>query len=52
MAAGLAMDAGTARLLADRSKALVPDRLISAYKQKDAEKRKLIIDYLVAISSN
>jgi hypothetical protein len=49
---GLAMDAGTARLLADRSKALLPDRLISAYTQKDAEKRKLIIDYLVAISSN
>jgi cytochrome c len=33
-------------------KALVPDTLMSVYKQKDAEKRKLIIDYLAANSSN
>jgi len=33
-------------------KALVPDTLMSIYKQKDAEKRKLIIDYLAANSSN
>jgi cytochrome c len=32
-------------------KALVPDTLMSVYKQKDAEKRKLIIDYLAANSS-
>ncbi|MGQ0484035.1 MAG: c-type cytochrome [Hyphomicrobiales bacterium] len=33
-------------------KALVPDTLMSVYKQKDAEKRKAIIDYLAANSSN
>jgi cytochrome c len=33
-------------------KALVPDTRMSVYKQKDAEKRKLIIDYLAANSSN
>ena len=33
--------------LAD-AKALVPDTLMSAYKQKDPEKRKLIIDFLIA----
>ena len=31
-------------------KALVPDTLMSVYKQQDAEKRKLIIDYLIANS--
>jgi cytochrome c len=30
---------------------LVPDTLMSVYKQKDPEKRKLIIDYLVTNSS-
>jgi cytochrome c len=29
-------------------KALVPDTLMSVYKQKDPEKRKVIIDYLLA----
>ncbi len=29
-------------------KALVPDTLMSAYKQKDPDKRKLVIDYLTA----
>lgn len=33
-------------------KALVPDTLMSIYKQKDAEKRKLIIDYLAANGGN
>lgn len=33
-------------------KALVPDTLMSVYKQKDAEKRKQIIDYLIANSNN
>jgi cytochrome c len=33
-------------------KALVPDTLMSLYKQKDAGKRKLIIDYLAANGSN
>jgi len=33
-------------------KALVPDTLMSVYKQKDAEKRKLIVDYLTANSNN
>lgn len=32
-------------------RALVPDTLMSVYKQKDPEKRKLIIDYLIANSS-
>jgi cytochrome c len=32
-------------------KGLVPGTLMSAYKQKDPEKRKAIIDYLVANSS-
>jgi cytochrome c len=30
------------------AKALVPDTLMSVYKQKDPDKRKLIIDYLTA----
>jgi cytochrome c len=30
------------------AKALVPDTLMSAYKQKDPDKRKLVIDYLTA----
>ena len=29
-------------------KALVPDTLMSVYKQKDPDKRKIIIDYLIA----
>lgn len=33
-------------------KALVPDTLMSLYKQKDAGKRKLIIDYLAANGGN
>ena len=33
-------------------KALVPDTTMSIYKQKDAEKRKLIIDYLAANGGN
>ncbi len=32
-------------------KALVPGTLMSVYKQKDPEKRKLVIDYLLANSS-
>lgn len=30
------------------AKAVVPDTLMSVYKQKDPEKRKLIIDFLIA----
>mgnify|MGYP003551749551 CR=1 FL=1 len=33
-------------------RALVPDTSMSVYKQKDPEKRKLIIDYLTANSGN
>lgn len=33
------------------AKALVPDTLMSVYKQKDPAKRKLIIDYLTANAS-
>ena len=30
------------------AKALVPDTLMSTYRQKDPDKRKVIIDYLIA----
>ena len=33
-------------------KALVPDTLMSVYKQKDADKRRLIIDYLKSSANN
>jgi cytochrome c len=34
------------------AKALVPDTLMAAYKQKDPDKRKLIVDYLTANANN
>ena len=34
------------------AKALVPDTRMSVYKQKDPEKRKMIIDYLVTHANN
>ncbi|HUR44120.1 MAG TPA: c-type cytochrome [Aestuariivirga sp.] len=33
-------------------KAMVPNTLMSVYKQKDPDKRKLIIDYLAATAGN